>query len=173
MGPAPESTDIVKSKTQRRAGRESIEQIAVLHPLGGNGRGGIDAYPTLPIEPQLYPGMGVGLAHDEVTAQAIVLAAQVAEHDARRNTGDAHHQGEAACVVLAESPPGLEQELVCRVGDALAELPYEQREVILLHLHSGLTFREIAASQKMSINTVQSRYRYGLQKLKSELNSEV
>ncbi len=59
-----------------------------------------------------------------------------------------------------------------RVDDALAQLPYEQREVILLHLHSGLTFREIARSLKMSIHTVQSRYRYGLQKLKSKLNSE-
>jgi len=60
-----------------------------------------------------------------------------------------------------------------RVGDALSQLPYEQREVMLLHLHSGLTFREIARLQKMSINTVQSRYRYGLQKLRSLLNSEV
>ena len=60
-----------------------------------------------------------------------------------------------------------------RVGDALGQLPYEQREVILLHLHSGLTFREIAGARKMSINTVQSRYRYGLQKMRSFLNSEV
>ncbi len=59
------------------------------------------------------------------------------------------------------------------VGEALTELPHEQREVILLHLHSGLTFREIAKLQKMSINTIQSRYRYGLQKLRSILNSEV
>jgi RNA polymerase sigma factor (sigma-70 family) len=60
-----------------------------------------------------------------------------------------------------------------RVGDTVAQLPYEQRKVILLHLHSGLTFRDIARSQNMSIHTVQSRYRYGLQKLKSKLNSEV
>ena len=64
-------------------------------------------------------------------------------------------------------------EALQRVGDALAQLPYEQREVVLLHLHSGLTFREIARSQKVSIHTIQSRYRYGLQKLKSELNSEI
>jgi RNA polymerase sigma-70 factor (ECF subfamily) len=67
----------------------------------------------------------------------------------------------------------MSDEALCRVGDALAQLPYEQREAILLHLHSGLTFKEIARSQKMSINTVQSRYRYGLQKLRSLLNSEV
>jgi len=60
-----------------------------------------------------------------------------------------------------------------RVGDALMQLPYEQREIILLRLHSGLTFRRIAKSQGMSTHTVQGRYRYGLQKLQSILNSEV
>jgi len=60
-----------------------------------------------------------------------------------------------------------------RVGDALTQLPYEQREAILLRLHSGLTFRGIAKSQGMSTHTVQGRYRYGLQKLQSMLNSEV
>jgi len=64
-------------------------------------------------------------------------------------------------------------EKLQRVRDALTQLPYEQREVILLRLHSGLTFKTIAESQKMSIHTVQSRYRYGLQKLQSILNSEV
>jgi RNA polymerase sigma factor (sigma-70 family) len=59
-----------------------------------------------------------------------------------------------------------------RVSDALAQLPYEQREVVLLHLHAGLTFRAIARSDNMSIHTVQSRYRYGLQKLQAMLNSE-
>ena len=63
-------------------------------------------------------------------------------------------------------------ETLQRVGDAVAQLPYEQREVILLRLHAGLTFGTIAKSQKISIHTVQSRYRYGLQKLQSMLNSE-
>jgi RNA polymerase sigma-70 factor (ECF subfamily) len=56
---------------------------------------------------------------------------------------------------------------------ALGQLPYEQREVLLLRLHSGLKFKAIAESQGVSINTVQGRYRYGLDKLRSLLNSEV
>jgi DNA-directed RNA polymerase specialized sigma24 family protein len=36
-----------------------------------------------------------------------------------------------------------------------------------------MKFRAIAKSQNVSINTVQSRYRYGLDKLRSLLNSEV
>ncbi len=57
--------------------------------------------------------------------------------------------------------------------DLLARLPYEQREVIVLHLHHEMRFREIAKALGISINTVQSRYRYGLDKLRSILNSVV
>jgi len=57
--------------------------------------------------------------------------------------------------------------------DLPARLPYEQREVIVLHLHHDMRFREIAKALGISINTVQSRYRYGLDKLSSILNSVV
>jgi RNA polymerase sigma-70 factor (ECF subfamily) len=56
---------------------------------------------------------------------------------------------------------------------SLSQLPYEQREVIMLHEYGGMKFKEIAQSQDASINTVQGRYRYGLNKLRSLLNSEV
>jgi RNA polymerase sigma factor (sigma-70 family) len=60
-----------------------------------------------------------------------------------------------------------------KMQDLLGRLPYEQREVIILHLHHGMRFREIAKALDVSINTVQSRYRYGLDKLRSIVNSEV
>jgi RNA polymerase sigma-70 factor (ECF subfamily) len=50
---------------------------------------------------------------------------------------------------------------------ALNRLPYEQKEVILLRIYSGLKFKTIAQSLNESINTVQGRYRYGLNKLRS------
>ena len=52
---------------------------------------------------------------------------------------------------------------------ALAELPYDQRQVIVLHLNGGLKFRQIAKLHGVSINTVQSRYHYGLEKLRKLL----
>ena len=64
-------------------------------------------------------------------------------------------------------------ELCRRVEQAMAQLPYEQREVVILHLQSGMRFRAIAESQDVSINTIQSRYRYGLDKLRQLLNVEV
>ncbi|MBN1360082.1 MAG: sigma-70 family RNA polymerase sigma factor [Sedimentisphaerales bacterium] len=59
------------------------------------------------------------------------------------------------------------------LAEALAQLPYEQREVIMLRLHGDLTFHAIAGSTGVSINTVQSRYRYGIDKLRLLLNGEV
>jgi RNA polymerase sigma-70 factor (ECF subfamily) len=59
-----------------------------------------------------------------------------------------------------------------QVGRAMVRLSYEQREVIILHLQCGMRFRAIAQSQGVSINTIQSRYRYGLNKLRSLLNGE-
>lgn len=67
----------------------------------------------------------------------------------------------------------IQDEELRRLADALAMLPYEQREVVVLHLKGDLTFREIAGVQGASINTVQSRYRYGIDKLRSLLNGEV
>jgi RNA polymerase sigma-70 factor (ECF subfamily) len=55
----------------------------------------------------------------------------------------------------------------------IAQLPAEQREVVVLHLKGEMTFREIAKLHNVSVNTVQGRYRYGLSKLRSVLNGEV
>ena len=60
-----------------------------------------------------------------------------------------------------------------RISRALAEIPYQQREVIILYLQGNVKFQEIARLQQVSIKTVQSRYRYGLDKLRSILHSEV
>lgn len=45
-------------------------------------------------------------------------------------------------------------------------LPKEQKEVLTLKIWSELTFDEIARTLDLSLNTVASRYRYALQKLK-------
>ena len=64
-------------------------------------------------------------------------------------------------------------EELSRLSMALARLPYEQREVLLLHSYSGVKFKAIAQQQNVSINTVQGRYRYAVDKLRSMLNGEV
>ena len=54
----------------------------------------------------------------------------------------------------------------------LAELPPEQREVIVLKIWHEHTFEEIGALLGVSPNTAAARYRYGLQKLRNHLNGE-
>jgi len=62
----------------------------------------------------------------------------------------------------------------CQIlNNALAQLPYEQREIVILHCCQDLTFRQIAPLQNISANTAKSRYRYGLDKLRTLLNSEL
>ncbi len=61
----------------------------------------------------------------------------------------------------SESP---EERLAMR---CLAELPPEQREVIVLKIWHEYTFQEIGELLELSPNTAAGRYRYGLQKLKA------
>jgi RNA polymerase sigma factor (sigma-70 family) len=67
----------------------------------------------------------------------------------------------------------IRDEEMDRLSQAMDCLPYEQQETIVLHLRGEMTFKAIAKSQGVSINTVCSRYRYGLDKLRSLLNGEV
>lgn len=60
-----------------------------------------------------------------------------------------------------------------RLNHAMAQIPDQQREVIALRLKGKMKFREIAKLQGVSVNTIQGRYRYGLNKLRSILNGEV
>lgn len=53
---------------------------------------------------------------------------------------------------------------------ALADLPAEQREAIVLKVWHGYTFEEIGGLLEISPNTAAGRYRYGLQKIKDQIN---
>jgi len=91
-------------------------------------------------------------------------AARVAQIDHLQSL-DSHTAGPDKAVMLAEQSD--------RVEHAMQSLPCEQREVIVLHIHSGMKFREIAEASGVSLSTVQSRYNYGLNKLRSALDGEV
>jgi len=52
---------------------------------------------------------------------------------------------------------------------ALGNLPDDQREVIVLHIWGELTFSQISELLGVSSNTVASRYRYALAKLRDSM----
>lgn len=66
----------------------------------------------------------------------------------------------------------LGNEALLLLADAMEQLPYEQREVVALHIYGDLTFKAIGSQQGVSVDTVKSRYRYGLKKLRLILNSK-
>ncbi|HSW00479.1 MAG TPA: sigma-70 family RNA polymerase sigma factor [Sedimentisphaerales bacterium] len=107
-------------------------------------------------------------------ATCVVNRARNANKAAQRRRTGGLDQAEA---IVSDNPGPerwiLDNERFTRLRNALAELPYEQREVVVLHLQGGAKFRDIAKSQGVSINTVQSRYRYGLERLRSLLDGEV
>lgn len=78
---------------------------------------------------------------------------------------DLEPNGPAELIICSEES----EQLNC----AMAQLPYEQREAVSLHLIAGMKFKEIAQLQSVTVNTIKGRYRYGLNKLRSLLNSEV
>jgi RNA polymerase sigma-70 factor (ECF subfamily) len=62
-----------------------------------------------------------------------------------------------------------EEETQQRLTAALADLPEDQRSVIHLHVWEDLSFREIAELLDVPMQTIASRYRYGLEKLRAAL----
>ena len=56
---------------------------------------------------------------------------------------------------------------------ALRELPIDQREVLTLKVYEGLTFKEIAEATEAPLNTVASRYRYAIDKMRVALDARI
>jgi RNA polymerase sigma-70 factor (ECF subfamily) len=79
---------------------------------------------------------------------------------------------------IGSASDGPDRSIICgeesqRLNHALAKLPDEQRQVIALHLKGDMKFRDIASLHGVSVNTIQGRYRYGLNKLRTMLNGKV
>ena len=64
---------------------------------------------------------------------------------------------------------GGDREAALTLQAALTDLPEEQREVVMMRIWSGMTLEEVAAATRVSLNTVASRYRYALEKLRERL----
>ena len=71
---------------------------------------------------------------------------------------------------IFEASDDTDEEVFRRaLSDALAELPEEQRAAVHLRLWEGMKFEEIAELLGISLNTVASRYRYAIDKLRQRL----
>lgn len=65
-------------------------------------------------------------------------------------------------------PEGRAEEALS-VQAALRDIPQEQREAVFLKVWGGMTLQEISEVLEIPMNTVASRYRYALEKLREKL----
>ncbi len=72
---------------------------------------------------------------------------------------------------LVQSGGQIEEALALQ--EALRKLPEEQRDVLFLRMWGGMTLEEIAQFTESGVNTVASRYRYALEKLREQLKPRV
>jgi RNA polymerase sigma-70 factor (ECF subfamily) len=72
---------------------------------------------------------------------------------------------------IADPAGGRENERLA-LETALRALPPEQREVVFLKVYEGRTLKEVGDLLGESTNTIASRYRYALQKLRRALEPE-
>jgi RNA polymerase sigma-70 factor (ECF subfamily) len=86
-----------------------------------------------------------------------------------RRSGPGEFSIDPAAIFQRPEPLGLPEGAAADIESALAKLPAEQREVIVLKVYQDMTFPEIAEVTGVSANTATSRYRYALDKLRALL----
>lgn len=101
-------------------------------------------------------------------------AANRARDRLRRETKSLDKTEIVGCSASSTDPVKIliDREESARFFDMLLKLPYDQREVFVLHVQGEMKFREIAELQNISIKTVQSRYRYGIERLQALLEKD-
>jgi RNA polymerase sigma-70 factor, ECF subfamily len=65
-----------------------------------------------------------------------------------------------------------DEDLGRRIGQAVNRLPREQKEVFVMRTNAGLSFKQIASVQKVSINTALARMQYAITKLRPMLERD-
>ena len=91
----------------------------------------------------------------------------------RREPASLDQDIEIASATGSPEQIAMAQEQAVVLNHALSQLPFDQREVIILHLHGRMKFTQIARDLDRSVNTVRSQYRYGILKLRDLLDCEV
>lgn len=122
----------------------------------------------------VFVGFAEGLGRFRLTGSLRAYLLTCTANRARNHNKAGRRPGRPQEMVVEASPiERLEcNERLARLAAAMEQLPYEQREILMLHAHGGLTLRAIAKTSGLPANTVMSRYRYGIDKLRHLLNGE-
>ncbi len=130
-----------------------------------------DVFLTLVRKPESYkPGGSLKAFLATCTANRAKTMLRISSNKTTVNLDNSDIQPE-----ISESPDKwlIINEEMKLIGQAMAEIPYQQREAVVLHIQAEMTYKEIAKLQKVSAKTVRSRCQYGLEKLRKLMESEV
>lgn len=96
------------------------------------------------------------------------------KHRKAQSLDQADEEGNSLLDRTASSGPAVDRQVIghqlqARLEEAISSLPEDQREVFLMRESADLSFKEIADVIGVSENTVKSRMRYALEKLRASL----
>ena len=147
-----------RQQTRCEADAEDVFQEAVLRVWTAQGSNGTQgATPSLP---QMFA---------TIRRCAIDLSRK---NDRRTQREIASSANEQPPITWFESPTE-SNERAQILEEALRQTPQKYQEVITLKLWGDLTFNQIAETLEIPINTAASRYRYGIESLRKNLNLSV
>ena len=87
----------------------------------------------------------------------------------RKADKDREKLNEFEMILESQHRHSLDHEEMELLNRALIKLTLEQREVVILKVYEQMTFRKIAEILRIPHNTVASRYRYALDKMRTFL----
>lgn len=114
--------------------------------------------------------------HGDLKAFMAICVANLARDRLRKSRRDPVRLADDIQIESTAASPEqrlIEREQAVALNRALSQLPFDQKEVVVLHLHAGMKFTQIARQRELSVNTIRSQYRYGISKLRSLLDNEV
>lgn len=137
-----------RQQTRSRADAEDILQEAFVH-----------IWSKRTLFPRIEPGL--------VFMQIRRFAVDRARREDRRQRRESDYAGDLDCWFTATNggPDAGDMKTLLR------KLPAEQQEVVVLKIWGDQTFESIGKALDISPNTAASRFRYGLEKLRTEMKS--
>jgi len=114
-----------------------------------------------------FLGWLVRIAHNVIIDRARARKPDLSLDEERK-------EGQSLVEVIPGNDPGPRSQveandLAENIAKAVAGLPDDQKEVFVMRTQAGLSFKEIARIQKVSINTALARMQYALTKLRAIL----
>ncbi|HNS00232.1 MAG TPA: sigma-70 family RNA polymerase sigma factor [Planctomycetota bacterium] len=114
-------------------------------------------------------GLGSRNGHTSMAPYLATVGRNLAADWRRREARGTRACARVARFLEARESAGAEGLSAQEAGELLWRVPEEQREAVILRVYGGLSFAEIGELTDVPLNTAASRYRYGIEKIRTLL----